>query len=64
MRKWQQQFSVGYFIVALVLLFSLQSFFAHRLRGDQAIIDGRAPESSQFFVLLYGCAQRVGTAAP
>jgi cell division protease FtsH len=28
MRKWQQQFSIGYFVVAVVLLFALQSFFA------------------------------------
>jgi cell division protease FtsH len=28
MRKWQQQFSIGYFIVAVLLLFALQSFFA------------------------------------
>jgi FtsH Extracellular len=28
MRKWQQQVSIGYFIVALLLLFALQSFFA------------------------------------
>ncbi len=28
MQKWQQQFSIGYFVVALVLLFALQTFFA------------------------------------
>jgi cell division protease FtsH len=28
MRKWQQQFSIGYFVVAVVLLFALQTFFA------------------------------------
>jgi FtsH Extracellular len=28
MRKWQQRFSIGYFVVAVVLLFALQSFFA------------------------------------
>ena len=28
MQKWQQQFSIGYVVVALVLLFALQTFFA------------------------------------
>ena len=28
MQKWQQQFSIGYFVIALILLFALQSFFA------------------------------------
>jgi cell division protease FtsH len=28
MQKWQQQFSIGYFVIALVLLFALQTFFA------------------------------------
>src|SRR5262245_4673249 len=28
MGKWQQQFSIGYFIVALILLFALQTYFA------------------------------------
>jgi hypothetical protein len=28
MEKWKQQFSIGYFLVALILLFALQSFFA------------------------------------
>ena len=27
MQKWQQQFSIGYFVVA-ILLFALQNFFA------------------------------------
>jgi hypothetical protein len=28
MGKWQQQFSIGYFVIALILLFALQTFFA------------------------------------
>jgi hypothetical protein len=28
MPKWQQQFSIGYFVIALVLLFALQTYFA------------------------------------
>src|SRR5215831_12027002 len=28
MGKWQQQFSIGYFVVALILLFALQTYFA------------------------------------
>jgi cell division protease FtsH len=28
MKKWQQQFSIGYFVIALILLFALQTFFA------------------------------------
>ena len=28
MQKWQQQFSIGYFVIALILLFALQTFFA------------------------------------
>jgi cell division protease FtsH len=28
MQKWQQQFSIGYFVVALILLFALQNYFA------------------------------------
>ena len=28
MRKWQQQFSIGYFVIALILLFALQTYFA------------------------------------
>ena len=28
MGKWQQQFSIGYFIVALILLFALQTYLA------------------------------------
>ena len=28
MEKWQQQFSIGYFIIALVILFALQTFLA------------------------------------
>jgi ATP-dependent Zn protease len=28
MAKWKQQFSIGYFLIALILLFALQSFFA------------------------------------
>ena len=28
MQKWRQQFSIGYFVVALILLFALQTFFA------------------------------------
>ena len=32
MQKWQQQFSIGYFVVALVLLFALQTFFCFSSR--------------------------------
>src|SRR5262245_13873911 len=28
MGKWQQQFSIGYFVIALILLFALQTYFA------------------------------------
>jgi cell division protease FtsH len=28
MKKWQQQFSIGYFIIALIILFALQSYLA------------------------------------
>ena len=28
MQKWQQQFSIGYFVIALILFFALQTFFA------------------------------------
>jgi hypothetical protein len=36
MGKWKQQFSIGYFLVALILLFALQSFFASPpSRNDQ-----------------------------
>jgi cell division protease FtsH len=28
MGKWKQQFSIGYFVVALILLFALQTYFA------------------------------------
>ncbi len=28
MEKWRQQFSVGYFVIAIVILIALQSFFA------------------------------------
>ena len=28
MQKWQQQFSIGYFVIALILLFALQTYFA------------------------------------
>ena len=28
MQNWRQQFSIGYFVVALILLFALQTFFA------------------------------------
>ena len=28
MGKWQQQFSIVYFVIALILLFALQTFFA------------------------------------
>jgi hypothetical protein len=28
MRKWQQKFSIGYFFIALILLFLLQSYLA------------------------------------
>jgi len=28
MEKWQQQFSIGYFIIALIILFALQTFLA------------------------------------
>ena len=28
MGKWQQQFSIGYFVVALILHFGVQTYFA------------------------------------
>jgi cell division protease FtsH len=28
MQKWRQQFSIGYFVIALILLFAVQTFFA------------------------------------
>jgi|GraSoiStandDraft_16_1057320.scaffolds.fasta_scaffold7195333_1 hypothetical protein len=34
MQKWRQQLSIGYFVIALVLLFALQTFFASPSRRN------------------------------
>jgi hypothetical protein len=43
MGKWKQQFSIGYFLVALILLFALQSFFASPPESKRSVTASSNP---------------------